>query len=207
MPSDEPDPERCGAKCKQSDGYCTQYPVSGSERCRIHGGKTPTKEENPDVGNGDQENNDNSETHGLTADAEKWFKRHRDDVEDDVRAAVDAWMSLAPFGWEITGNVRLLVFAAINESQIEQGDRYIEDEGVIKEEKIAAGDGVIRKDEANPAFLYKARLQKDTLRILNKLGILDSPESQQANALEDGLELNLSADDKTALEDAFNTES
>lgn len=37
MTSQDPLPDRCGAKCK-SGGYCTNYPVNGSERCRMHGG-------------------------------------------------------------------------------------------------------------------------------------------------------------------------
>lgn len=171
MPSDEPQEDRCAAKCRNG-GYCTQYPVNGSERCRMHGG----------TNDGAPENNGNAETHGLTADAETWFERHREDVEEDVKQMVDDWMELAPFGWEVSGNVRMLTNAAINECQVEHGDRYIEREGEIVQEKVPAGEGIIYKNAENPAFLYKSRLQKDTLRILNKFGILDSPESQQADA-------------------------
>lgn len=133
---------------------------------------------------GSHENNGFSETHGLTSDAEKWFERHREDVEDDVKQMVDDWMELAPFGWEVSGNVRMLTNAAINECQIEQGDRYVAREGVITTEQIPTeSGGVINKDESNPAFLFKSRLQKDTVRILNKLGVLDSPEQQQADSM------------------------
>lgn len=37
MTSEEPLPDRCGAKCRDGK-YCTQYPVGGSNRCRMHGG-------------------------------------------------------------------------------------------------------------------------------------------------------------------------
>lgn len=140
----------------------------------MHAGTSPDGESH--------ENNGFSETHGLTAQADKWFSRHRDDVEDDVKQMVDDWMELAPFGWDVSGNVRMLTNAAINECQIEGGDQYIKENGAIVQEIVPAGEGVIQRDEENPAFLYKSRLQKDTLRILNKLGILDSPESQQADA-------------------------
>lgn len=131
-------------------------------------------------GGGAPAGNDNAATHGMTSDTWKWFDRHEDEVGDDVREMVESWMELAPFGWAATGNVKLLTRAAINECQIEQGDEYIEEHGVIVDEPVTAGDGVIHKASENPAFRYKSRLQKDTIKILNKLGILDSPEMQHA---------------------------
>lgn len=175
-----------GEPCQRTAGWGTDH--VGSGRCRTHPGRGAPKGNNNAVGNdgGAPENNGNAEKHGLTADAEKWFERHRDDVEDDVKQMVADWMELAPFGWEVSGNVRLLVNAAINECQIEQGDRYIEREGVITQEKIPVGDGgMMPKDVDNPVFGYKTQLQNSTLRILNKLGILDSPEAQQADAQRD----------------------
>lgn len=175
--------ENCGAEnrdgdpCALSAGWGTDH--VGEGRCKFHGGAASGGARE---GSGAPENNGNAETHGLTSDAETWFERHRDDVEDDVREMVDDWMQLAPFGWEITGHVRLLTNAAINECQIEHGDRYIKERGEIVQEMVPVGEGAIQKDGENPAFLYKSRLQKDTLRILNKLGILDSPEQQQADA-------------------------
>lgn len=46
MTSEQPLPDRCGAECRDG-GYCTQYPVQGRERCRMHGGASPTGEANP----------------------------------------------------------------------------------------------------------------------------------------------------------------
>lgn len=47
MPSSAPLPGRCGIKLKArtsnptGEGYCSQWPVTGRERCKMHGGKQP----------------------------------------------------------------------------------------------------------------------------------------------------------------------
>ena len=51
MTSDEPLPDRCGAECRDG-GYCTQYPVDGAERCRMHGGTQPTGADSPNYKHG-----------------------------------------------------------------------------------------------------------------------------------------------------------
>lgn len=51
MTSDDPLPDRCAAQCRDG-GYCTQYPVQGSERCRMHGGTTPTGPDSPNYKHG-----------------------------------------------------------------------------------------------------------------------------------------------------------
>lgn len=51
MTSEEPLSDRCGAKCRDG-GYCTQYPVDGSERCRMHGGTQPKGMDSPNAVHG-----------------------------------------------------------------------------------------------------------------------------------------------------------
>jgi hypothetical protein len=117
----------------------------------------------------------------MRSDPEKWFERHREDAADDVRRMVAAWMREAPFGWDNHGNVQLLTFAAINECQIRRGDEWIREEGLIIEDF----DGVtqdgrdVHERKENPAFMAKSRLQRDTVRILDKLGVLpdDDPDT------------------------------
>ncbi len=41
MPSVQPMPGRCGAK--SANGFCTQRPISGTKRCRMHAGKSLVK--------------------------------------------------------------------------------------------------------------------------------------------------------------------
>lgn len=51
MTSEEPLPDRCGAQCRDG-GYCTQYPVQGMDRCRMHGGTQPTGQDSPNFEHG-----------------------------------------------------------------------------------------------------------------------------------------------------------
>ena len=50
MTSDEPLSDRCAAKCS-SGGYCENYPVDGTERCRMHGGTAAKKNRGDGNGN------------------------------------------------------------------------------------------------------------------------------------------------------------
>jgi len=158
------DTDLCGAECR--DGTpCQNPPLDGADRCRMHGGK----------GSGAPEGNGNAETHGLRSDREQWFKRHREDCEEDVQRMVAGWMEHAPFDWENYGNVQLLVDAAINECQVRRGDEYIREQGMIVEDfdGVSQDGRDINERKENPAFMAKSRLQRDTIRILDKLGIID----------------------------------
>jgi len=167
---------RDGEPCERPAGWGRE---ADTGKCRNHCGVSPD-------GGESHENNGHAETHGLRSDARKWFKRHRDEAAEDVQQMVEAWMADAPFGFDNTGNVSLLVDAAINECQIRRGDEYIREEGVVVTEfKGVAEDGrEIYEDTENPAFNAKSRLQRDTVRILEKLGILDDPESQKAESVD-----------------------
>lgn len=51
MTSEDPLPDRCGAECRDG-GYCTQYPIQGRERCKMHGGKQPRGMNSPNAVHG-----------------------------------------------------------------------------------------------------------------------------------------------------------
>ena len=69
MTSDEPLPDRCGAECRDGD-YCTQYPVTGRERCKMHGGKQPRGMDSPNA------------VHGLRSD---YLTDEDREIYDEVR--------------------------------------------------------------------------------------------------------------------------
>jgi DNA-binding phage protein len=69
MTSEEPLPDRCGAKCRDG-GCCTQYPVDGSERCRMHGGTQPKGMDSPNA------------VHGLRSD---YFSEEDREIYEEVR--------------------------------------------------------------------------------------------------------------------------
>lgn len=175
--------ETCGAEnrngepCSLSAGWGTEH--TGEGRCKFHGGAS----------SGAPDGNGNAEKHGMSADAEKWFERHRDDVEDRVREKVARAVEHVPFSWENLMKMDELVQAAINQEQVRKGDQYINDIGIMRKETIPVGESAIRQDEENPASLQKSRLQKDTIRLLKDLGYLDDPESEKAESMKTVVEI------------------
>lgn len=69
MTSEDPLPDRCGAECRDG-GYCTQYPVEGTDRCRMHGGTQPTGMDSPNA------------VHGLRSD---YLSEEDRELYDEVR--------------------------------------------------------------------------------------------------------------------------
>jgi len=51
MTSDEPRADRCAAQTRDGN-YCESYPVTGSDRCRMHGGTQPTGMDSPNAVHG-----------------------------------------------------------------------------------------------------------------------------------------------------------
>lgn len=69
MTSEEPLPDRCGAECRNGE-YCTQYPVDGADRCRMHGGTQPKGMDSPNA------------VHGLRSD---YLSEEDREIYDGVR--------------------------------------------------------------------------------------------------------------------------
>jgi hypothetical protein len=171
MTSDEPLPDRCAAECRDG-GYCENYPREGSNRCRMHGGKST----------GAPENNGNAETHGLTADREKWFDRYREDVEPIVRALVESYVDDAPFGFENTAKVDKLTEVCIDQVRLREANDELDD--FLTEQVVGTTeDGrPIKTVEENPAHMPRDRIKRTNAKILKDLGIMDDPDSAQADA-------------------------
>jgi len=173
--------EKCNATC--SDGSeCNAWAMDGSNRCRHHGGKST----GPKTDGGKEKASGNAEKHGLTADAETWFKRHRDDVEEDVRALVESYIQDAPFGFENTAKVDKLTELCIDQIRLREANEWLRDE-FLKEETVSVTDDgrPIKKLVENPAHMPRDRIKRTNLKGLKELGILDDPETQKAEAQED----------------------
>lgn len=198
MVSETPTDGRCNAPAgENNEGYCENYPKKGDDgkplngRCRMHGANLTGASEGNDHalmndGGSPPEGNGNAEKHGMDSDPEKWFERHRDDVEEAVKEKVKELVSKLDITFSDTTEVELITEIAVQMEQMKQGDEYIKEEGFIVTEKKVAGDGsFIKVNTENPALNAKSRLFRDNIRALNKLGVLDSPESQQAEAEEE----------------------
>jgi len=171
MPNDEPVDGRCNAKTRDG-GYCGSWPVTGSDRCRMHGGTSP----------GAPENNGNAAKHNLGADKRKWFDRQDDETQADVLELYEGWLERAN---DPKGAASILWDAAVNEFILGDADEYLAEEGFIVETTIGVDDqgNPITKEEEHPALLPRSRMQKDTLKILDKTGVLSSAEDRKADQM------------------------
>lgn len=174
---------QCEAQSKRTGERCKAHAINGTGKCYHHGGKLAVRDGGEPRGAPDP--GENSETHGLHSDREKWWDRHYDEVKDSVQERLNSWMEDAPFGWDRTGKVETLLELAIDEERIQQGGEYIDERGMVVKKKQVAGEGFVKVDVANPAIRPKDRMRRTTNKVLKDMGILDSPEMKQAETKED----------------------
>lgn len=172
MSHDSPTDGKCNARTRDN-GYCANPPVDGADRCRMHGG-------DPDAG--PPEGNGNGETHGLSADRDAWFERHRDEVGDHVRALTESYMRDAPFGYEATAKVEKLLEVAIDQARLRESNKEID--SFLEEQVIGQRDdgSPVTRVEEHPAHLPRDRIKRTNIRVLKDLGVLDDPDSATAEA-------------------------
>lgn len=137
----------------------------------MHGG---TNEGAPDPGA-------NRETHGLTADRERWFSRHRDEVEPLARELIASYVDDAPFDWDDAAKVDQLAAVVIDQVRLRQSNQHL-GEFVIEETVGVADDGTeITKLKENPAHLPRDRIKRTNVRVLKELGVLGDDGDQSTD--------------------------
>jgi len=167
-----PATNRNGERCGHPAGWGTDHVGEGC--CKHHGGANS----GPPKGNG------NAETHGLTADRETWFERHREDAEPLVRALVESYVEDAPFGFGNTAKVDLLTEVAIDQVRLREANDELDE--FLTEQVVGTtdeGQPIMKVDE-NPAHMPRSRIKRDNIRLLKTLGVMDDPDSAQADATE-----------------------
>jgi len=133
-----------------------------------------------------EQNNGRAEKHGLNSDREKWFERHREDVEGKVQLLVESYVEDAPFGFDDDGKVDLLTELCIDQVRLREANEWLRDEFLKEETVTVTDDGrPIKKLVENPAHMPRSRIKRDNIRGLKELGILDDPESEKADTLQD----------------------
>jgi len=165
------DHEICGAECRDGSP-CQNPPLDGADRCRMHGGK----------GSGAPEGNGNAETHGLRSDREQWFERHRDDCEELVRALVASYVEDAPFGWESAAKIDQLCEIAIDQVRLRHSNDWLDDFLTEQTVSVTENGREITRLEENPAHMPRDRIKRTNAKILKDLGVMDDPDSAQAEA-------------------------
>ena len=169
MTSDTPTDGRCNAETRDG-GHCEAYPVEDSERCRQHGGQSTGPAPESMAGN------QNARSHGLHADPanvlDDLAERDSDGYEWVMRK-YDSYLRSAPFEAG-TAKADQLKQVAVQEYTIWRATGFQLKDGVVRR----TDDGIAE----SPVNLPLDRMQRTVTRRLKELGVLEDPDSQQAQA-------------------------
>lgn len=180
MPSSEPLEDRCGAQCRDG-GYCTQHPVRGSTRCKMHGGLTPSKEENPRVGA--PEKNHNSVKHGLYMATDTYIDKMPEEdralIYEITESLADMWASRHGGRPPLAIRNRLEALAIdMHKSGVASG--YFAERGLTEEREALVDGEVISTERVNLWASELRRLDSAIESRLDRHGLLDPPEDRTA---------------------------
>lgn len=108
MTSEEPLDGRCNAQTRDG-GYCTQWPVTGSERCRMHGGTAKKGRDHPQYKHGGYSKHLMSDLSDREQEAYESLVEtlESDDPEDRLNVVREA-LAEAYMKYKRSGDVRFL---------------------------------------------------------------------------------------------------
>lgn len=191
-----PGTNRDGESCGHPAGWGTE---NESGPCKFHGGLTPTKDENPRQGRGEQDENQNATKHTLHA--RKVNAVYQQVFDEATKALVDDIYEdyLEDYrerhGAPRTGDKAELFRIAVSygkhvhseqwavdkPSDVESGNAFVDRGETTK----PAGEGFTVTDvQYKQTVVQKGQqsLSQDRRMWLKDLGLLDDPESQKADA-------------------------
>jgi hypothetical protein len=158
-------------------GFCERYPVDGKDVCYVHGGAE---------GTGPPEGNTNGMTHGLTVKRSSYYENEMDEEEKIlVEDFVDNWIELSSYTRDDVAVINEFYRMAVDEIRLWNAQDHMEDGFVYEQyEDLDMDNRQIRTKQENPANLPYDRLDRTTLKKLKEYGVLDDPDSKQAEATE-----------------------
>ena len=173
-PEDE-DGEPQQGYCANISGFRTDH--KGEGRCYLHGGATTTQ----------MKGNNNAETHGIYSNRQPYYENRTADEKNWIDAVVESLLDDMPGGDANPSMAKLEMVRniAIDMHKERRANDYIDEVGVIHRDKTVGytDDGrPIKEDQENPLNIAYDRLSRNITRNMEKLGILDDPESQKADA-------------------------
>lgn len=178
---------RCEALARSSGDRCGRAAIGPHGKCGYHGGKTPTKDENPDVGAAEQ--NTNARTHGLHMKRDGYTSRQDDEDQEWIyeltESLVDMWRRR--HGDKPPKAIRnRLESIAIDMHRVAWADAYFADKGLTQMRKEVVGDETITAEKLN-LWASEIRHYNDSIeKCLDKHGLLDPPEDRDGSSLSPG---------------------
>jgi hypothetical protein len=189
MATKEPEDGLCGAEVRsytvpdewdQDVGYCEnkagfRTDHVGEGKCYLHGGGSKTA----------NKGNNHAEKHGLYADRQNYYKNRPTREQQWIDAVVESLLDDATFDADNFAKMQMLRNIAIDMHKMQNANDFIDKAGLVQEDKVVgyADNGKpIKEDQENPINVTYDRLNRTMTRQLKELGILDDPDSKQAEA-------------------------
>lgn len=170
---------RCNAKSRDG-GYCEKYPAKEdgeviNGRCYIHGG-------HPDSGS--SKDNARAMKHGIYTDRSKYYREIDYDEQAWIDAMVDGLTEKGDFSEDDLAEVEMLRQTVIDMHKIRNTNAYIQENGLAQTKIIDTDEqgNPIEAEVENILNLPTDRLQRSITKRLKELGLLNDPDSQNANA-------------------------
>jgi len=161
------------AFCANKAGFRTDH--VGDGRCYLHGGASKTH----------NKGNAYAETHGLYSDRQNYYKHRSDEEQAWIDAVVESLLDDAPFDADNMAKLQMVRNIAIDMHKQQRANNYIDEVGVVNKDKTVGytDDGrPIKEDVENVLNVAYDRLNRTMTRQMKELNILDSPDSEQAQA-------------------------
>ena len=161
------------AYCANKAGFRTDH--VGDGRCYLHGGGSKTA----------NEGNNYAETHGLYADRQNYYSNRSTEEQQWIDGVVESLLDDAPFDADNMAKLQMVRNIAIDMHKQQRANDYIDEVGVVNKDKTTGytEDGrPIKEDVENVLNVAYDRLNRTMTRQMKELGILDDPDSQQAEA-------------------------
>lgn len=162
------------AYCANKAGFRTDH--IGSGRCYLHGGATP----------GAPDGNINAEKHGLYTERQRYYEKRGEKEQLWIDAIVESLLDDMPGGDDPSfAKLQMVRNIAIDMHKLRNANEYIDEVGVVHRDKTVGytDDGKpIKEDQENSINIAYDRLNRTMTKQLKELGILDDPDTQQAEA-------------------------
>lgn len=191
MPTKEPKEDLCGARVKQipedwdgDEAYCANRAGFrtgnlGEGKCYLHGGATPSQ----------HADNTHAEKHGIHTQRQRYYRKRTEAEQAWIDAVVESLLDDLPKGPDVSfAKLQMVRNIAIDMHKKRNANDYIDEVGVVHRDKTVGytDDGQpIKEDQENAVNIAYDRLTRTLTRQMKELGVLDDPDSQQADASQD----------------------
>lgn len=183
---------QCVATAKSTGDRCRGYAQGEHGKCSTHGGATPTKEENENVGNGDQTANQNARTHGLHSTPE-YLKEHLEPHHEDTYIAM--FEALCTRYEEVHGRdpdyfarkrLSRMCIETVKEDLVDEWlAENAEESGnlLIDHIEFEGDDGeTVEMDKPHEILEGMTALKRETRLTMKDMGLLRDPDTKRAEA-------------------------